>query len=176
MERYDLYDRQRNRLGRTALRGEAPPAGTFRLVIHVALFHPDGRLLIQQRQQDTHRWHGLWDLSAGGGVVAGETSWQAAQRETMEELGLSLDLSGERPALSVSFPRGFDDIYLVEYPVDLAALTLQKEEVQAVRWAGQEEIHAMIAAGTFIPYHGGLIDLLFGMQRVPGSHQSRMGR
>ena len=108
--------------------------------------------------------------------MAGETSWQAAQRETMEELGLSLDLSGERPALSVSFPRGFDDIYLVEYPVDLAALTLQKEEVQAVRWAGREEIHAMIAAGTFIPYHGGLIDLLFGMQRVPGSHRSRMGR
>ena len=38
---------------------------------------------------------------------------------------------------------------------------LQESEVKAVRWASREEIARMTREGTFIPYHPGLIDLLF---------------
>ena len=50
----------------------------------------------------------------GGGVDAGETSRQAAEREVREELGLALDLSGVRPSVTVNFDGGFDDFFLVE--------------------------------------------------------------
>ena len=45
--------------------------------------------------------------------------------------------------------------------VDAEGLTLQQEEVAAVRWASQAEIEAMIDDGSFIPYQKGLIDYLF---------------
>ena len=45
--------------------------------------------------------------------------------------------------------------------VDPAALQLQEDEVETVRWATQAEIEAMIADGSFIPYQKGLLDYLF---------------
>ncbi len=92
---------------------------------------------------------------------AGETSGQAAQRELREELGLSLDLRLTRPHISVSFERGFDDIFLVEADLDIQSLTLQPEEVKQAKWAAREEIRVMIDSGEFIPYYKSLIDLLF---------------
>lgn len=34
----------------------------------------------------------MWDISACGGVISGETHKQAAKRETLEETGLEVDL------------------------------------------------------------------------------------
>ncbi|MBR5743058.1 MAG: NUDIX domain-containing protein, partial [Clostridia bacterium] len=85
----------------------------------------------------------------------------AAVRETREELGLALDLTGVRPALSLSFEQGFDDFYLLTRPLDPSSLSLQREEVAEVRWAEEGEILRMIGEGTFIPYEKGLISLLF---------------
>lgn len=114
MEFWDLYDSERNSTGGRLSRGEAIPAGALHLVVHVCVFDGEGRLLIQQRQHDKAGWPGLWDLSAGGSALAGETSIQAAQRETMEELGLAVDLTDVRPMLTIHFEEGFDDVYVVE--------------------------------------------------------------
>jgi len=53
--------------------------------------------------------------------------------------------------------------------VDLTTLTLQESEVQAVRWAEEEEIHQMIDDGRFIPYHHSLITLLFALRDRRGN-------
>lgn len=161
MEFWDLYDAERNSTGGRLSRGEAIPAGALHLVVHVCVFDGEGRLLIQQRQHDKAGWPGLRDLSAGGSALAGETSIQAAQRETMEELGLAVDLTDVRPMLTIHFEEGFDDVYVVEQTVDLAEMTPQPSEVQAVAWASREEILAMITAGQFIPYQPAFLELLF---------------
>ena len=54
----------------------------------------------------------------GGGVDAGETSRQGAEREFREELGYPLDLSGLRPSVTVNFNGGFDDFYILERDLD----------------------------------------------------------
>lgn len=59
--------------------------------------------------------------------------------------------------------------------VDLAALTLQESEVQAVKWASEEEILAMLADGRFIPYHRAFIQLIFALKDSRGAHVSKMG-
>ena len=43
------------------------------------------------------------------------------------------------------------------------ALTLQAEEVQAVRWASREDIYRLQAEGRFCPNPKGMIDLLFDL-------------
>ena len=118
-------------------------------------------MLIQQRQPFKKGWPGRWDISVSGCAAAGDTSRTAAAREVREELGLKIDFSEIRPTLTLHFERGFDEYYVLTMPLDLTGLKLQPEEVQAVRWAGKEEILRMIDDDLFIPYEKSLIELLF---------------
>ena len=170
MELFDLYTAEREKTGKTMVRGEPTPSGFYRLVVHVCIFDPEGRMLIQQRQPFKKGWSNLWDITVGGCAVAGDSSRSAAERETREELGLSVNLAGIRPTLTIHWENGFDDYYVLTREVDLQSLRLQYEEVQAVRWATREEIHRMIDSGEFIPYEKSLIDLLFFRRDHRSSH------
>ena len=170
MELFDLYTEDRVRTGRTMVRGTKVPEGLYRLVVHVCIFDHEGRMLIQQRQPFKQGWSNYWDLTVGGCAVAGDTSRTAAEREVREEIGLELDLSDVRPSLTLNFDGGFDDYYVLTREVDLSVLHLQEEEVQAVRWAAQEEILKMIDDGLFIPYEKSLIGLLFFCRNHRGAH------
>lgn len=165
MELVDLYDENRVPLGRTGERYGRRSRGEYRMVVHVCIFNQQGQLLIQHRADEKSLWSGKWDVSVGGGVDAGETSRQGAEREVREELGYPLDLSGVRPAMTVNFQSGFDDFYLVDREVELSRLTLQKEEVQEVRWATEEEVLRMVDEGCFIPYQPSFVQFLFAMHR-----------
>lgn len=168
MELVDLYDENRLPLGRTAERGAPKGPGELRLVVHVCVFDRRGRLLIQQRAPEKFIFPNLWDVSVGGGVDAGEDSRQGAEREFREELGVPLDLSGLRPSVTVNFDGGFDDFYILTRDLELSSLTLQKEEVRAVRWASLEEILDMLGRGAFIPYPEGFLRFLFDMREQFG--------
>lgn len=168
MELLDLYDENRLPTGKTVRRGELFPPGGLHMVAHVCVFDRQGRMLIQKRQECKAAWPGKWDLSAGGCARAGETSRQAAERETREELGLAIDLRGVRPSLTVNFSRGFDDLYLVEREVELTRLRLQREEVQDVAWAGCGQVMEMLESGAFVPYRRSLMELLFDMRGKMG--------
>lgn len=161
MEIVDLYDENRLPLGRTAERYAPKGEGEYRVVVHICVFDSRGRLLIQQRSREKEAWPETWDVSAAGGVDAGETSRQAAEREVREELGVSLDLRGIRPSVTVNFDGGFDDFFLVERDLALEDLTLQKEEVAQARWADLPEILAMVDRGEFIGYPKGFLEYLF---------------
>lgn len=168
MELVDLYNEDRVPLGRTAERSGPKNPGELRLVVHVCVFDSQGRLLIQQRAKKKYVWPELWDVSIGGGVDAGETSRQGAEREFQEELGYRLDLTGVRPSVTVNFPEGFDDFYIVRRDLDLSYLTLQREEVAGVRWASLTEVLAMHASGAFIPYPESFLRFLFDMREQFG--------
>ena len=170
MELFDLYTADRVKLDRTMVRGDAVPEGCYRIVVHVCIFDPEGRMLIQQRQPFKEGWSNMWDITVGGSAVAGDTSRTAAERETREEIGLDIDLTDVRPSLTLYWEHGFDDYYLLTRELDPASLHLQYEEVQTVRWATREEIHRMIDDGEFIPYEKGLIDLLFFQRNHRGAH------
>nr|WP_325181797.1 NUDIX domain-containing protein [uncultured Oscillibacter sp.] len=164
MELVDLYDENRLPLGRTAERSAQKGPGELRLVVHVCVFDSRGRLLIQQRAPEKFIFPNLWDVSVGGGVDAGETSRQGAEREFREELGVSLDLSGLRPSVTVNFDGGFDDFYILTKDLSPEDLTLQREEVRAVRWAALEEVLGMLRREEFIPYPESFLRFLFDMR------------
>lgn len=167
MELWDIYDRERNKTGRTMVRGPVPE-GDYHLVVHVCIFNSRGEMLIQQRQSYKEGWPNLWDISVGGSAVQGDSSQSAAEREVKEELGLVLDLQGVRPHFTNNFDRGFDDFYLVEQEVNIDGLKLQEEEVQAVKWASKEEILELLSQGKFIPYYEELIEFLFAVRKNYG--------
>ena len=168
MELVDLYDENRIPLGKTAERHAPKGPGEYRLVVHVCAFDSRGQLLVQRRTAEKRIWPGRWDVSVGGGVDAGETSRQAAEREFREELGYPLDLGDLRQSVTVNFDGGFDDFYILTRDLPLEKLTLQKEEVRAVRWASLGEILDLLAQGAFIPYPESFLRFLFDMREQFG--------
>lgn len=168
MEWVDLYDENRIPLGRTAERYGKKQPGEYRTVVHVCIFDAQGRLLIQQRSAQKRICPNQWDVSAAGGVDAGETPREAAEREAREELGYALDLIGVRPSVTVNFSGGFDDFFIVQQEVDIASLSLQIEEVSAVRWVTREEALSMLDTGEFIGYPKSFLEFLFDMRNQFG--------
>lgn len=170
MEIWDLYTKDRIKTEETMVRGEKITKGFYRLVVHVCIFNSRGEMLIQQRQPFKSSWSNMWDITVGGSAISGDTSQSAAEREVYEEIGYKLSLDGIRPALTINFEDGFDDMYLIKKDIEISDLYLQYEEVKAVKWASKEEILKLIDEEIFIPYHKSLIELLFFMKDTKGSH------
>lgn len=169
MELWDLYDKHRKLTNQTMTRGDVMLKDTYHLVIHVVIFNSKNQMLIQKRKYDKVSNPNMWDISVGGSVTAGETSQQGAMRETEEELGLSIDLHNQLPHLSITFERGYDDIYIVNREAELETLAVPNEEVSDTAWASIDEIYQMIDDKTFISYRKSLIQLLFDMRYQYGA-------
>jgi isopentenyldiphosphate isomerase len=169
MEFFDLYDVNRNKTGKVLERGNKVPEGYYRLVVHVCIFNSEGKMLIQKRQPFKSGWSGMWDVTAGGSAMAGDTSQQAASRELKEEVGIDYSLEGVRPAMTIYFDGGFNDIYTINMDVDIDSLNLQKTEVEKVDWATEEEILEMLKKKEFVLYKTSFISLLFFLRNHNGA-------
>lgn len=165
MELVDLYDENRLPLGRTAQRFSKREKGVWRLIVHLCIFDSRGRLLIQQRSGEKRVWPEKWDVSAAGGVSAGETTRIAAVRELEEELGLAVAPQELRSVCTVTFNHAFDDYFILKRDVDLRTLHLQEEEVTAVRWATRQQVLDLIRRDAFVPYSENFLAYLFDMAR-----------
>lgn len=169
-EFWDIYNKDRQWARRQHKRGEKMQPEDYHLVVHVCIFNSQNQMLIQQRQPFKGDWANMWDISAAGSALAGEKSYQAAEREVYEELGVKLDLADVRPYFTVNFPEGFDDYYLVEADLDISNLKLQKEEVKSAKWAEKEEVLKMQEEGEFIPYW--FLEKLFDIQGFYGARDN----
>ena len=87
-EIFEIVDENNKVIG-TAKRSECHgnPALLHRTV-HVIVFHPDGRMLLQKRSMNKDIQPGKWDTAVGGHLVPGEDFEIAARREMQEELGV----------------------------------------------------------------------------------------
>lgn len=161
MEILDIYDKNGNKLGKTAARGTAPGAGEYYLVVHVCVMNSHGEMLLQQRQITKDRYPGCWDVSAGGFAKSGETSIQATLRELREELGVRADASALSFAIREPFSYVLDDFYICRADLDVSALVLQPEELMGAKWASEEEVLSMRAAGELVDYDERLLKEIF---------------
>ena len=168
MEIWDVYDKNRRPKGFTIMRGGdrrlAP--GEYHLTAHVCAFASDGRMLIQKRASFKHLWGGLWDISAGGSVLSGESTSEGAERELCEELGIEAELRSEGPRATFYHNDCISDYFIVRTDKAPEDIVYQKSEVEAVGYASRDEILAMIDDGTFIPYKKSFINLMFDMNEA----------
>ncbi len=168
MEMWDIYDGNRQKTNLKVERDTEFTKDMFRLTVHICIFNSKGELLIQQRSASKKNFPNVWDITLGGNVQAGETSQQAAERELNEELFIKHDFGGDRPYLTVNFDNGFDDYYILKEDIDIKTIKFFDNEVQAVRWAGLDEILQLIKKGMFINYYPSFITALFEMKKHRG--------
>jgi len=178
---WDVLDARGQPTGRQVARIDdgGDPAGGLHFgeshrVVMVGVFRTTDnngvQLLIQHRSPTKITWPSVWDITAGGSVLAGETSQDGAMRELREEVGMVADLSHTRPALTVSATKTVYDIYLVGVPagLDIDQLTFQADEVDEVMWADRETILEMITDGRFVAIKPSLVDFVFALYDRPG--------
>lgn len=159
-ELWDIYDKCRQKTGRTIERGRELTGGEYHLVVHIWPVNQEGELLIQKRQEHLAWKPGVW-AATGGSAVAGENAYQAARRELGEELGLQ-DSEGSVEFL-MEFKRHDSLCSVWLFPCDVPAeeLVLQEEEVAAAKWVSRGELKRMAQEGIFCSYD--YLDILFRM-------------
>ena len=143
MEEVDIYDSDGKPLERRVQREQAHHEGLWHRTAHVWIINSRGELLLQQRSAAKESHPGLWDISSAGHISAGSNSIEAAIRECQEELGIHVQEENLCYLFStrqnfVLHERAFVDnelcdIFLLERDIEPVALTLQKEEVSAVK-------------------------------------------
>ncbi len=164
MELWDLFDKNRNSLNKTMVRGDKILTNCYKITVYICIFNDNNEMLICQRTKNKKTYPNYWDFSAAGSAITGETSEQAIKRELKEEIGIDLHSENLTPKLTVYSDDAFNDIYTYKMDVSLTDLVFQKEEVKDAKWATKQEIISMIKNNTFIPFRANLIDLLFEMQ------------
>ena len=140
-ERWDIYDKDKNRTGRTMERNVwTLKDDEYHLTVLGVVCRPDGKYLITKRVMSKAWAAGWWEVS-GGAAMAGEDSLTAVKREVFEETGL--DVTNAKGGYVFTYRRenpGKGDNYFVDvyrFEMDFAEedLKLQKEETDGYRLA-----------------------------------------
>lgn len=140
MELWDAYDANFHEVKDvTLIRGEPIPDGLFHLVCDVIVKHADGDYLLMQRDSQKH-YGGMWEATAGGSALRGESPPDCAVRELREETGINAKqlvelgrvVSEQNRTLYVEFS------CVTDQPKD--SVTLQKGETSDYKWVGKDEL------------------------------------
>lgn len=140
MEVWDLYDIDRNVIGEH-IRGNALPANSYHLAVHVWIKNNQGKYLISQRAKSRPTFPLMWEC-VGGAVLKGETSLQGALRETAEEVGVVLSAQNGRLLFS-KIRKQFNDIvdvWLFTYDGPVSLENATTDEVEQTAWLDRSDI------------------------------------
>jgi len=157
-EYIDIFDENWNPTGEVLEKSEAKRLGKWRLGVGVCFVNPRGELLLARRSPAKKVCPGMWDVSTGGHVHAGESVVGAAIREVREELGVDISAeqlieltkrkSVENNALQTKF--------LVKSDLPLDAFTFVDGEVSAVKYIPWRELAKMsekeMLENDIVPY------------------------
>lgn len=149
MEIWDILDSNGNLTGKTIKKGEAIPEGYYHLGADIWIINSENKILIQKRSPQKNLSPNVWAMT-GGSVIKGETSRETIERETMEELGIKLNV--EKAQLLKRFKTGnvWLDTYFIKQDIDIEKIRIQEDEVCDVKWSTYDEIEKIFQDGNFI--------------------------
>ena len=148
-EKRDLYDKNKNKTGKTIEKVEIVPKDYYYITVVVWIQNTKGQFLIQKTvPKKNHMW-----ATTGGHPKAGESSLEGIITEIKEELGLTVNPNELKLFKTLKTIDDFIDIYYLKSEIDINKLTLQKEEVEEIKWATPKEIKSLIENNLFLSPH-----------------------
>lgn len=156
VEVWDLYNENREFLGKDHIRGEQLPINGYHLVVHVWIRNCKGEYLISQRSANRPTFPLIWEC-VDGSVVKGENSLQAAIREAKEEVGV--DLLPEKGRVILTDTRKIEfgkmvnkivDVWLFNYDGEVNLINATTDEVAQVSWVNRNQIKELFNTNMFL--------------------------
>lgn len=159
LELWDIYDSDKKLTGKTMKRGNfTMKEGEFHLTVLAVLCTDDKKILITKRSISKKWAGGHWEIP-GGGVKAGENSYEAIVREVLEET--NIDLTSNKGKLLYTYKREnphegdnyFVDVYGFHISKeDVLKVKVQEEEVDGFKLATLSEIEAIAEKNEFLHF------------------------
>lgn len=152
-ELVDILDEKGNRTGQTMMKSEAHDKSLRHGGAHLWIYNSKGEVLLQLRHRKKVIRPNVWDVSAAGHIIAGDTPKETAVREAKEELGLNVDPKKFKfigvKKVAEPMPEGwthrvFNWTYLTQLDLGLEGLELEKDEVTDIRCIPLDEFEADI--------------------------------
>lgn len=148
MEYFDVLNECGEFTGKVETRDNCHKQGLWHRANYGFIFNKNGDVLLQKRSKTKKLWPDLWDITAGGHVLAGEFGYEALIREVKEELGIDIeqkDLLYLVGSTSVNVKgdiinKHFNECFIINKDVDISKIKLQEEEVSEIKWFTKEEI------------------------------------
>lgn len=143
MEIWDAYNSHFERIENQKLvRGEEIPDDLFHLVCEILVKHVDGTYLLMQR--DLRKpFGGMWEATAGGSALSGESPLQCAIRELFEETGIATTELTEVGRVIDNNKQSIYVEYLCITECDKDSITLQEGETIDYKWVSDKELLSM---------------------------------
>jgi len=143
MEKRDVFRRDGTFTGMSIDKHAPMQKGWYLSHAIIILKTMDGGYIMQQRALKAKYSPGKWDVT-GGGVIAGETSAQAAVREAYEELGVTVESQNLRLMLTEVTEWGDDygmicDTYAARVELPAGGFRISGREVNDVKVVPFEE-------------------------------------
>lgn len=148
-EIWDMLDEDGNKTGQTIKRGEKIPKGFYHLGADVWITNSEGKILIQKRSPNKKLSPNLWAMT-GGSVIKGETSLQTIYRETLEELGVKLNMNNIKLVKHFKTGNVWIDTYFIKQDINIDDIVMQEDEVCDVKWATYDEIEDLYNNNQFL--------------------------
>lgn len=151
MEVWDILDEDGNKTGKTMKKGDKIvwQKGIYHQGADVWIINSEKKILIQKRSLQKKLEPNVWAMT-GGSVIKGESELDALKRETLEELGIELNIEKAIKIHHYKTGNVWLDEYVVEQEVNLQDIVMQSEEVSDVKFATFDEIEKIYEENNFI--------------------------
>ena len=154
-ELIDCLDEFGNKTGVVKKKSDIKKDGDYHRVIAVLVINGDN-ILIHQRSNNKKVYPNLWSLFVRGHVQAGESSLDACKREIKEEIGIDINedelefiYTLKEEAKSKDYIENmFYDTYILRKDIDIKDITIQKEELNDIKFIKIDEVQKQIENGS----------------------------
>lgn len=144
MEKHELVDRNGDKTGKILTHIEARnpdnvPEGYYISVVGVVIINSNNEILLQKRSRFKRANPSKWGI-CGGKVDLGETPLEAGVRETLEEIGITLNRDDLKFLSMDTNEKAHFTVYYVRGDIDIDECKLQEEELEEVKYFKIEEL------------------------------------
>lgn len=133
-------------------RHEAHKIGAWHRCVEIWVVNSKGQVICNQRSMLKDNSPGAWEAYFGGHVLADTEVVEAAIRELEEESGL-VAAPSDLEFFDICKKSGrqgknneFAYVYIYKWNGDLSELTLEQEEIDAVRWVNLSDLNNLMAS------------------------------
>lgn len=160
MEIIDLYNKNKEKLGKTFVRKQDKLLeDEYYLLEQAWILNSENKILLTRRSLNKS-YGGMWEATAGH-VKSGETDLEGIQREVHEELGLNIEKTEFKFIKSLIRKQAILDVWVVRKDINLKDLKLKNDEVMGAKFVSISEFKEMLNNNEIVENLTYFIDIYY---------------